>query len=242
MKFKELASLLCAIISHGSLQRWKPSETFCWFKSLYQQVMKVTRTKPMWFMSFQNTDIWEKVWISMRKIFQAWMSVCDRRLFITLHQNTLNNICGFLLFKGNLRSKINPSPLCIQWPWTWSIYGFPLKKKQTLVLLWCLDLIIIINFFFFRIELDKSQAHVRNTCISHSKEIRPNYHQTIRAINQLNLFKFILAKSRVALEEEFKGDFLISIHCMHVVMWGRPAWHEYWVVFPEAWKPSHACE
>lgn len=153
----------------------------------------------------------------MRKIFQAWMSVCDHRLFITLHQNTLNNICGFLLFKGNLRSKINPSPLCMHQPWTWSIYGFPLKKNKHS---FCFGVQILLLFFifFFRMELDKSQAHVRNTCISHSKEIRPDYHQTIRAINQLNLFKFVLAKSRVALEEEFKGYFLISIHCMHVVM------------------------
>jgi len=40
----------------------------------------------------------------------------------------------------------------------------------------------------------------------------------IRAINQLNLFKFMLAKSRLALEGDFKGVFLISIHCTHVMM------------------------
>lgn len=145
----------------------------------------------------------------MRKIFQAWMSVCDCRLFISLHQNTFNNICGFLLFKGNLRSKINPSPLCMHWPWTWSIYSFPLKKTH--VLLWCLDL------FFLSIELNKSQAH-ENTCISHSKMSRPKDHHMIRAINQLNLLKFMLAKSRLALESDFKDDSLISIHYMHVVM------------------------
>lgn len=191
-------------------------------------------------MLFQNTDIWEKVCVSMRKIFQAGMSVCDCRLFISLHQNTFNNICGFLLFKGNLRSKINPSPLCMYWPWTWSIYSFPLKKEKKEK---NVRFALVFRYFFFllSIELGKSWAH-GNTCISRGKKIRPKDHHMIRAINQQNLFKFMLAKNRLALEGDFKDVFLISIHCMHVVMWGRPAWHEYWVVFPEAWKPSHACD
>lgn len=149
----------------------------------------------------------------MRQIFQAWISVCDRR------QSPCTRILS-IIYVGSCSSKGTSDQKCILLHcaciWTWSIYGFPLKnktKKNT-----CFALVFRLLFFFFRIELDKSQAHVRNTCISHSKEIRPNYHQTIRAINQLNLFKFVLAKSRVALEEEFKGDFLISIHCMHVVM------------------------
>ncbi len=201
---KKLASLLCAIISHGSLQRWKPSETFCWFKTLYMwsKLKDIAGNK-----SYQNqsnvihviSEHWHlREGLDINEINIPSMDTCLWSQTVTLHQNTFNNICGFLLFKGNLRSKMNPSPLCMHWLWTWSIYGLSLKKKNTR---FALVFRLLYFYFFLRIERDKSQAHVRNTCISHSKEIRPNYHQTIRAINQLNLFKFVLAKSRVALEE-----------------------------------------